>query len=404
MRAVPMRFFSKTRLLAAFSIICTGALIANPQVAIDASIRGLSMWWYVVFPSLLPFFIMSELLIGFGVVSFLGVLLEPFMRPIFRVPGHGGFVWAMGLASGNPAGAKLAVRMRQANVVTRIEGERLTSFTSSANPLFIFGAIAVGFFHHPNLGLLLAIAHYGGNILVGLCFRFYGTNNAQRTTIQNHNDREGFTRLYKNRIQTEQTLGILLGDAVRTSIQTLLLIGGFIILFSVLSELLTTIGLLSIAATAMSGIFAIIGLHTDLSKPFIAGIFEITIGIEQISTLPSTPLAAQIIVTSFILAFGGLSIQAQVASILAESDLRFRPFFYARLLHGLFAAVLTAILFQPLYVRHAVETTTFAPFNDAIFGTTIWALLQQYGGDMTLIALIVFIFLNARKQTRPVFH
>ncbi len=68
------------------------------------------------------------------------------MRPLFRVPGVGGFVWAMGLASGNPAGAKLTARLRKENKVNRIEAERLVSFTNSANPLFIFGAIAVGFF------------------------------------------------------------------------------------------------------------------------------------------------------------------------------------------------------------------------------------------------------------------
>lgn len=34
-------------------------------------------------------FIVSEMLIGFGVVKFIGILLEPFMRPLFRVPGVG---------------------------------------------------------------------------------------------------------------------------------------------------------------------------------------------------------------------------------------------------------------------------------------------------------------------------
>ncbi|KPD01258.1 Sporulation integral membrane protein YlbJ [Geobacillus sp. BCO2] len=66
--------------LFAFSLIC------YPKQSLEASIRGLNMWWEVVFPSLLPFFIVSELLISFGVVSFLGVLLEPLMRPLFRVP------------------------------------------------------------------------------------------------------------------------------------------------------------------------------------------------------------------------------------------------------------------------------------------------------------------------------
>lgn len=92
------------------------------------------------------FFIVSEILIGFGVVHFLGVLLEPFMRPLFKVPGIGGFVWAMGMASGYPAGAKLTARLRQQQQLSAIEAERLVSFTNSSNPLFIFGAISVGFF------------------------------------------------------------------------------------------------------------------------------------------------------------------------------------------------------------------------------------------------------------------
>ena len=71
-----------------------------PQAALLASIRGLNIWWEVVFPSLLPFFIIAELLISIGVVKFIGVILEPLMRPLFRVPGIGGFVWAMGMASG----------------------------------------------------------------------------------------------------------------------------------------------------------------------------------------------------------------------------------------------------------------------------------------------------------------
>lgn len=121
------------------------ALISHPKESLKASIKGLHTWWEVVFPSLLPFFIIAELLIGFGVVKFLGVLLEPFMRPIFRVPGIGGFVWAMGMASGNPAGAKFTVRLRNEGNITQIEAERLVAFTSCANPLFIFGAVAVGF-------------------------------------------------------------------------------------------------------------------------------------------------------------------------------------------------------------------------------------------------------------------
>ena len=82
------------------------------------------------------------------------------MRPLFRVPGVGGFAWAMGMASGFPAGAKITARLRQEGQLTKIEAERLVSFTNSSNPLFIFGAVSVGFFNNAKLGIILAVAHY----------------------------------------------------------------------------------------------------------------------------------------------------------------------------------------------------------------------------------------------------
>ena len=115
-----------------------------PQAALQASIRGLNIWWEVVFPSLLPFFIIAELLISIGVVKFIGVILEPLMRPLFRVPGIGGFVWAMGMASGF-AGAKLSARLRKSNQLTQIEAERLVSLQT--HPIhFLFLALFLSVF------------------------------------------------------------------------------------------------------------------------------------------------------------------------------------------------------------------------------------------------------------------
>src|SRR5690625_5378087 len=96
------------------------------------------------------------------------------MRPIFNVPGEGGFAWIMGMVSGYPSGAKFSVRLREEEQLTRLEAERLISFTNASSPLFIFGAISVGFLHDARLGILIAISHYLGNALVGVCMRFHG--------------------------------------------------------------------------------------------------------------------------------------------------------------------------------------------------------------------------------------
>src|SRR5690625_2743361 len=129
------------------ALLLTGSLILYPQEVFEASIQGLNLWWEIVFPALLPFFIMSELLISLGAISIIGVLFEPIMRPLFNVPGAGSLALIMGLASGYPTGAKITAQLREEGKLSREEAERLVSFTNASSPLFIFGAIAVGFFH-----------------------------------------------------------------------------------------------------------------------------------------------------------------------------------------------------------------------------------------------------------------
>ncbi len=343
----------KTLLLAASVTLMAASLISFPQESFDASIRGLNMWWEIVFPSLLPFFIVSEMLIGFGVVRFIGVLLEPLMRPLFKVPGVGGFVWAMGMASGYPAGAKLTARLRQEGQLTKIEAERLVSFTNSSNPLFIFGAVSVGFFYNVQLGVILALAHYLGNISVGLLMRFYGKSeeNLQKEKDKKLSIRDAFAALHRTRIQDNRPIGKLLGDAVMSSIQTLLMIGGFIILFSVINKLLFHLHITAFLAQFIELALAMIGMTEMLSMPYISGLFEITLGSQMTSQVQEATLMHQAVITSFILAFSGFSVQAQVASILAQTDIRFQPFFFARILHGFFAAFYAFILWKPVYER-----------------------------------------------------
>ncbi|MEK4565435.1 sporulation integral membrane protein YlbJ [Alkalihalobacillus sp. FSL R5-0424] len=394
----------KTWLFSGTAILMAFALIMFPKEALEASLNGMGMWWDVVFPSLLPFFILSELLIGFGVVAFLGTILEPFMRPIFRVPGAGSFVWAMGLASGNPAGAKLAARLRQQKKVTRVEGERLAAFTNSSNPLFLFGAIAVGFFHNPALGLLLAAAHYLGNILVGLSMRYYGRKEEtyERTTEtrSRFSLKEAFSRMHTERIQDGRPIGQLLGDAVQSSVRTLLLVGGFIILFSVVNKMLSISGFTDLFAQGISWMFSLFQLSSHLSMPFISGLFEITSGAHLLSTVDAH-LLEKVIVASFFIAFGGFSIQAQVASILSETDLRFKPFFIGRLLHGCFSAVLILLLWKPLYVNRTTHETFFPitnqwqPHVDVLI--TGWNQWLQFSPYITLCGLVLYIVIKARN-------
>lgn len=391
----------KTLVLASSVTFMAISLIAFPQESVKASIRGLNMWWEIVFPSLLPFFIVSEMLIGFGVVKFIGVLLEPLMRPLFRVPGVGGFVWAMGMASGYPSGAKLTARLRQEGQLTRIEAERLVSFTNSSNPLFIFGAVSVGFFYNAKLGVILALSHYLGNICVGLLMRFYGKEEQQeKTSIPKKNKhisklRYALSALHQTRLKDQRPLGKLLGDAVTSSIQTLLMIGGFIILFSVVNKLLFHLGFTTFLAHTVEFILTLFTLPDTLSIPFISGLFEITLGSQLTSQVQDATLMHQAIITSFILAFSGFSVQAQVASILAQTDIRFQPFFIARIFHGVFASLFAFLLWEPVYEKfyHNEQPSNAIPvflFEQSSWFYDLYSMMVKFGPIVTISALTLY--------------
>ncbi|RFU71158.1 sporulation integral membrane protein YlbJ [Peribacillus saganii] len=397
----------KTIFLALSVTIMAGGLITFPQESFEASIRGLNMWWEIVFPSLLPFFIMSEMLIGFGVVKFIGVLLEPLMRPLFKVPGVGGFVWAMGMASGYPSGAKLTARLRQEKQLTRIEAERLVSFTNSSNPLFIFGAVSIGFFYNPNLGIILASSHYLGNFCVGLLMRFHGKKEnlekkPKRSTLS---IKQALRELHRTRIKEKRPLGKLLGDAVLSSIQTLLMIGGFIILFSVINKLLYHMKITGLLAKGVEYVLVLLGFPDVLSIPLISGMFEITLGSQMTSGVQEATLMQQAIITSFILAFCGFSVQAQVASILSETDIRFYPFFFARIAHGFLAGFITFVLWNPVYegmhmFGRPSNSYPVSAGQDAGWETTLYHAATNAGPLITIGFLVIYIILYAARSRK----
>ncbi|MFK2824894.1 sporulation integral membrane protein YlbJ [Bacillus sp. B190/17] len=394
---------AKTILLAISVTAFASSLIIFPDISFEASIRGLNMWWEIVFPSLLPFFIVSEMLIGLGVVNFIGILLEPFMRPLFRVPGAGGFVWAMAMASGFPSGAKLTARLRQNGKLTQIEAERLVCFTNSSNPLFIFGAVSVGFFYNPHLGLLLAAAHYGGNFLVGLTMRFYGSTKAEKTAAHSSfSFTSAFAAMHEARNEDRRPLGKLMGDAVLSSVHTLLMIGGFIILFSVLNKILFHTHITSFLSAAAAKLFSFIHLPPELSTPLIAGLFEITLGSQMVSQAEQAGLMYQVIVVSFILAFSGLSVHAQVSSILADTDIRFRQFLFARFLHGLYAALLTPLLWKPIYEQSSTPENVQPSVPVFLYEKEMWEkwllYLQKVGPLFTICILIAYLFFYAAAK------
>ncbi|MEC9487972.1 MAG: sporulation integral membrane protein YlbJ [Halanaerobium sp.] len=350
-----MELKSRTTLSALLAVAITVFIVIFPEPSFKAALNGLKIWWEIVFPALLPFFIMAELLMGLGVVPFMGTLLEPLMQPLFKVPGVGAFAMAMGLASGYPIGAKITGNLRRKELCSRVEGERLVSFTNTADPLFMVGAVAVGMFGNPRLGIVLALAHYISTLIVGVVLRFYRGGEEQEKFVKEKNNqgifRLAFANMMSARKEDGRAFGELIGNAITDSINTLLLIGGFIMLFSVITQVISSLGLLSFLATVLGAPLHFFKISPEILCPFVSGFFEITNGTEAASRI-AAPLLQQAMAASAIIAWSGLSVHAQVATMLNGTDLRLKPYIWARALHAVLAAAVT----YPLMLLMTIET------------------------------------------------
>lgn len=131
----------KKNILPFLFCIFTICLLLFSRQNISATKDGLWLWANSVVPSLLPFFIATEVLSYTNIIYYLGKLLNNIMRPLFNVPGEGSFAFIMGIISGYPTGAKILVKFRENNVASREECERLLSFSNNSGPLFIIGTV-----------------------------------------------------------------------------------------------------------------------------------------------------------------------------------------------------------------------------------------------------------------------
>src|SRR5690606_6625749 len=138
------------------------------------------------------------------------------------------------------------------------------------------------------------------------------------------------------------------GDAVRSSLQSMLFIGGCIMMFSVFIRILTVAGAVEHLASALGLLLAPLGVDRDVIVALIKGTVEITIGAEAVSRATGAGLTEKLVVASAIVAWSGLSVHAQVAAMIHGTGIRLAPYIAARLLHAVFAGVVTWALMGPL--------------------------------------------------------
>ena len=348
----------KRNILPMIFLLFTICLIVFSNKNLLAAKSGLILWANNVVPSLFPFFVATELLNYTNIIDLLEKFLTPIMKPLFNVSGSGAYPLIMGTISGYPIGAKIVSNFRDNNICSKEECERLLSFTNNSSPLFIIGSIGISMFYNSTIGILLFITHLLGSLSVGIVFRFWKYNTASYKSISKIKSFDRKTNIIKNNNSNYNNnnnnielsfsnLGEILTKSIISATNSVLMIGGFIVLFSIVISILNNSGLNSFLSAFIKPIYKLFKVtNKDFSYGFITGLIEITNGVMNISNINYKLISTNIISIAVLLGFSGICIFMQVYSIISKTDISIKPYIIGKILHGIFAGIYTYIFIK----------------------------------------------------------
>jgi len=303
----------------------------------------------------------------------------------------GAFPFLMGIISGYPVGAKIVTNMRRQNLLTKEEAERLLAFTNNSGPLFIIGTIGITLFGNSTIGFLLLITHLLACFTVGIIFRFWKTNTMSSP----------YQSMDANIIKDSKYN--ILYDSIFNSIQTILLIGGFVVLFSSILSILNSSGILNLLTNFLKPIFRTFNINYTFCNSFVTGLIELTNGISQVSSIPCKSISTNIILCSFLLGFAGICVMLQVYSIISSSDISIKPYMLGKFLHGTISALYTYLIIKnvsffnlDLELVYATTSSNACFFSNCFNQSNIFILC--------IIFALIFIFLIQRQKRKYCFQ
>ena len=358
-------------LFSGIALLCAGlALILHPAQSMEAGRRGLELCANVIIPSLFPFFVLSSMVIELGMAQYLGRALQRLMWPLFRVRGAGASALVLGFVGGYPVGARTAISLYENGVCSKTETLRLLAFCNNSGPAFILGVVGAGVFGNSSVALVLYLTHIAASLCVGLLFRFYRYGDTPTPTPQSLQPQ--FHAIRFSRAFT---------TSVKNALSSALNICAFVVLFTVIIQLLFLCGAMDRAAQILSFLCSPVRLNYPQARQLLTGFLEVSSGVTSLSE--PNAWNSQIPMAAFMLGWAGLSVHCQVLSFLGDSDLPSGTYFIGKILHGILSAAFVVLLShffpvsQPVssYLTQQVEHLATLDAGRALSISALWAWL-----------------------------
>ncbi len=278
-------------------VIAFGFLILFPGTAFVGAKSGLLLWFQVVLPTLFPFLVITNM-----------------MERLFPISSGKLYTIFTGFLSGYPIGAKSCNFVVTEGKTSKKEGQFLLSFCNNASPAFLLNYVFVHCLNLTDKRFILLGILYLSAILSALII--YPRNSKKRTKVVKNS----------NRMEASSQKALSFDNVIMASFEVITKIGGYIILFSLLAN--------------------IIKVHVpvpDIAKIFLCGSMEITTGMNLIHGSSLSP-STRLLIGMFIASFGGLSALFQTQAVIKESNLSVLTYTVTKVLGSGICVVLTYLL------------------------------------------------------------
>ncbi len=279
----------KDYLIITISLLFLYFSIINNKLINTSIISSINLWVTKVFPSLFPMILINNILIDYN--------FPYYIIKLFKNNGLKYYVMILSLLSGSPSNAIIVKELYQNNSIDENDANKLLTYTFFSNPIFLVTMLSLLF--EINIIWKIIIISYLSNFIIGFIFKINPTN----------------LKSLKNKKHS-------ISNSITKTMSTLIMILGTIVFYILLSTFIITLFKLN-----------------NINSIFIKGFLELTQGLNSLQNININLFLKELIAITFI-SFGGLSIHAQIKSILSDTNLSYKYFLYGRLLSIIISVVL----------------------------------------------------------------
>lgn len=283
-----------------FTILSTVLLLflVKSNLIVSSVNDSLDLFFSSVFPSLMPFFILIDVLNYFNYFASLSKILKFKFSDFILVS----------MVSGLPSNAKYLSTYIEKGLISKKDASILLGLSFFPNPMYVISVIGVMFFGNVYFGIKFLISLYLSSLIVF-------TLNYKRFK---------YVKVKKSRDNKEFVS--MLSESIIKNCKNLVIIFGNILIFNII------VSLLNYVLPFDNSTISVINL-----------IFEMSSGIKKASLL-TIPINTKLIIASLGLSASGLSVISQALSILPEGSIDLKVLFKSKLLCLVFNFLIIYIL------------------------------------------------------------